>query len=126
MANNANSFAVASGHSQTALKRLVPQPYCDGLQYPEENYAPTAVYEAGEAFVILRFNAPDPMQVAKIYADMGLTSAKYANVTISLPTNVERTTWADYNGQAVRPRVNPWDVLRYGQVEIIVRQLEAV
>jgi len=126
MANSANAFAVASGHSQTALKRMTPQPHTDGLQYPEEVYTPTTVVEAGEAFVLLRLNNPSPMQVAELYANMGITSAKYANVTISLPTNVERTTWADYNGQAVRPRVNPWDVLRYGQVEILVRQLEAV
>lgn len=126
MANSANAFAVASGHDQTVLNRMVPQPHTDGMQYPGEVYTPATVAEEGEAFVILRLNNPSPTQVAEVYANMGITSAKVANVTISLPTNVERTTWADYNGQAVRPRVNPWDVLRYGQVEILVRHLEAV
>lgn len=126
MANSANSFAVASGHNQTALARLDPQPHTDGLQYPEVIFAPSAVYEDGEPFVRLRFKSPSPVQLAGIYSALGLTSAKYANVTISLPSNVQRTTWADYNGQAIKPNVSPWDVLRYGWVEIIVRQLEAV
>lgn len=126
MANSANAFAVAVGSSQTTLYRLDPQPHTDGLQYPIETSTPTAVYEDGEPFVRLRFNAPSPVQLAGIYSRLGLTSAKTASVTISLPTNVERTTWADYNGQAVRPQVNPWDILRYGWVEIVVRQLEAV
>ena len=126
MANSANSFAVASGHSQTALRRLDPQPHTDGLQYPDTIFTPSAVYEDGDPFVRLRFNAPSPVALAQIYSDMGLTTAKYANVTISLPSNVQRTAWADYNGQAVRPAVNPWEVLRFGWVEIVVRQLEAV
>ena len=126
MANSANSFAVAVGTSQTALKRLEPQPHTNGLEYPMQMVTPSAVYRDGEAFARLRFNAPDGAALDKLYAAFGLTSADYAAVTISLPTNKARSVWADYNGQAVRPRVNPWDVLRYGQVEIIVRQLEAV
>lgn len=126
MANSANTFAGASGHGTSPLTRFDPQPHTDGLQYPVETPTPTAVYEDGAPFVLLRFNAPHPVQLARIYSQLGLTSAKTANVTVSLPTNVERTSWADYNGQAVRPRVNPWEILRYGWVEILVRKLEAV
>ncbi len=126
MANSANVFAVAVGHDQTALVRIVPQPWTNGLQYPEEVYAPTDVYEAGEPFVVMRFNAPDGPMLDALYAAFGLTSSKTANVTISLPTNRARTTWADYNGQAVKDVIDTWQNPRYGQVQITVRLLEAV
>jgi len=126
MANSANSFAVAVGHDQTTLQRMEPQPWTDGLQYPEEVYSPSDVYEAGEAFVVLRFNAPDGVTLDALYAAFGLTSSKTANVTISLPTNRARSTWADYNGQAIKAQRDTWQNPRYGQVEITVRQLELV
>lgn len=126
MANNANSFAVAVGSSQTALKRMEPQPHSNGLQYPQQTVTPDAVYRDGDAFARLRFNAVDGVALDKLYAAFGLTSADYAAVTISLPTNKARTTWADYNGQAVKPLDEPWQIIRYGWVEILVRQLEAV
>ena len=87
---------------------------------------PSAVYRDGEAFARLRFNAPDGAALDKLYAAFGLTSADYAAVTISLPTNKARSVWADYNGQAVKPLDEPWQIIRYGWVEIMVRQLEAV
>lgn len=126
MANSANSFAVAVGSSQTALKRMEPQPHTNGLEYPMQTVTPSAVYRDGEAFARLRFNAPDGATLDKLYAAFGLTSADYAAVTISLPTNKARTVWADYNGQAVKPLEEPWQIIRYGWVEIMVRQLEAV
>lgn len=126
MANNANAFAVAVGSSQTALKRMEPQPHTNGLQYPQQTVTPDAVYRDGEPFARLRFNAVDGPTLDKLYAAFGLTSADYAAVTISLPTNKARTTWADYNGQAVKPLDEPWQIIRYGWVEILVRQLEAV
>jgi len=126
MANNANAFAVAVGSSQTALKRMEPQPHTNGLQYPQQTVTPDAVYRDGEPFARLRFNAVDGPTLDKLYAAFGLTSADYAAVTVSLPTNKARTTWADYNGQAVKPLDEPWQIIRYGWVEILVRQLEAV
>jgi len=115
MANNANAFAVAVGSSQTALKQMAQQ-----------TVTPDAVYRDGEPFARLRFNAVDGPTLDKLYAAFGLTSADYAAVTVSLPTNKARTTWADYNGQAVKPLDEPWQIIRYGWVEILVRQLEAV
>ena len=126
MANNANAFAVAVGSSQTALKRMEPQPHSNGLEYPQETATPSEIYEDGEPFVRFRFNAPDGATLDKLYAAFGLTSSKTASVTVSLPTNKARTVWADYNGQAVRPPVAEWQIIRYGWVEIVVRQLEAV
>ena len=87
MANNANAFAVAVGSSQTALKRMEPQPHTNGLQYPQQTVTPDAVYRDGEPFARLRFNAVDGPTLDKLYAAFGLTSADYAAVTVSLPTN---------------------------------------
>jgi len=114
-------FPAAS--SSASVQAFPMAAFCDGIEYPEEVYAPDAVYDAGEPFITLRFPSLSPAQYVITLARAGLTTAKYAAVTVAVPGD-DGLTYVFYNGQAVNLRRVTRLQLQYDNVVILVRQLE--
>ncbi len=119
---------IAPGSNAQASYQAFPiAPYYEGLAYPREIYGASVVYEDGLPLATLRFRAPDAAVLLLILARAGVSSAKVASVTIRLPDE-SRLGYADWNGQAVRPALEGrrWNLLRYGDVELVIRKLKGV
>jgi len=97
------TISVQTGHGGTALTAIVPQPHFVGIRYPQDTFTPDAIYEDGEPFGVLKWKSVTAAQLGTLYTRFGLTSVKYANVTISLPGD-DRTTMTSYNAQAEKVR----------------------
>lgn len=121
-------YKAASGHgvaggSQSALD---PQPISPGLQYIRRQYAGNGVVVDEGPHILLSFNLPMTVaQLQTIYTLLGLTSAAYANVSVTIPDEGFNQIVRD--GVAVRPEI-PNDGRRSGYflqgVTILVKNLQ--
>lgn len=119
---------IATGSSQQASYVAFPvAPYYAGLEYPREIYSGSSIFDDGLPFARLRFVKPSAPNKVLILTRAGVRSAKVATVTLRLPDDT-RLGYTDYNGQAVQATVAraPWGLLRYDDVELLVRKLVAI
>lgn len=119
---------IAVGSSAMSSYQPFPiAPYFEGLEYPAEIYTGTGVFDDGLPLARLIFNRPTADVWVRILTLAGVLSAKTATVTLALP-DATRLASANWNGQAVSPALvgRRWDLLRYGQNELLVRNLKAV
>lgn len=117
---------IAPGHNaQSLYQPFSAEPHFQGIEYPRQIATPTTVYDDGKPFAWLRFAALDAADYVVDMTKAGVYTAKVANVTVRLPAR-NRVGYADYNGQAKQPTNGDeqnWDVLRYYDVRLLVRQL---
>lgn len=116
---------VATGHdvAGTALVALSPQPHYGGLQFEQENFTPAGV-QRNAPYAVLEFPSLDNSQIPTVYAALGVTSAEYANITISLPDDENRDNESRWNGRVIKNRAGGWRYPLKRDPVIIVQLLE--
>lgn len=119
---------IATGHNQAAnLARFKVDPWCPRIITGLFRISlSNVVVEDGDRSVAL-FWAPKVPAAIKIDAlsRTGLTSAVYANVTVRLPSNKARTTYANYNGIAFHDEADEYE-RRGSGFQILIFDLEAI
>ncbi len=123
----ATTYQISAGHDNTAgLTDITPQPACpDGIVYPEWVELPNGGSEPnGWAMAQLVFN--DALQASEFDAQltaMGLSTAYWAEVTVTLPK--DDRSFGNYNAVISKPR-SPRYKNWYSGVVYQLKQVEAI
>jgi len=120
------TYQVADGSdNEGSYVDLNPQPSCEGIRYPlrviSANNTPK---DKGARFAILVYEGEITAdQYTNVLSQLGLTSAIYNDITLSLPDE-DRTTFSNYNGRVFKPLNPVYKKGFYRDIEFFVRKLE--
>ena len=104
-------YRVANGYNNSdEYANLIPQPHCAGIVPGRVTQASDGrEYIDGDSHAILEYKNLPPDELSDIFMVFGFNSAHNVEVTISLPTNADRTVFADYNCIAIKPSVGNYN-----------------
>lgn len=116
---------VATGHNNTAgLGALNPQPEYSGRRYLQTRFTAEEVVKDG-LYVELRYRWLDPVDYAALRAQLGLSSADAAAITIAIPEEADLTSNDNFNANVTVGEATAYfPVVR--NVVFIVRNMVAI
>ncbi len=121
------TYQIAAGQNNAAgLTALTPQPASDGLLDAKTVYAVSRAIYGDGLFTIWRYTMLSETEYASLLTQTGLTSVRYAEVTVKTNAGGNRAIWSNYNAiiqRAVNPRYRRGF---YRDVEFTVQLLEAL